>query len=125
MGLKQTFSYSSYNAYSTYSTHREKTSEGYFMADIQLKKLKRDQLLELLLEQTKRADALEQQLKEKDEQLKSKEILLEESGNIAEAALRLNNIFENAQRTADQYIESIMLLQQRLQDRADKEANKL
>lgn len=34
----------------------------------------------------------------------SREIELEEAGNIAEAALRINKIFETAQKAADQYL---------------------
>lgn len=72
-----------------------------------LKKLKRDELLELLLEQTKRAEALEEQLKLKDEQLKNKEIAVSEAGSLAEAAMRLNGVFEAAQQAADQYLQNI------------------
>lgn len=72
-----------------------------------LKKLKRDELLELLLEQTKRAEALEEQLRLKDEQLKNKEIAVSEAGSLAEAALRLNGVFEAAQQAADQYLQNI------------------
>lgn len=36
-----------------------------------------------------------------------REIELEEAGSIAEAALRLNGVFEAAQKAADQYLESV------------------
>ncbi len=72
-----------------------------------LKKLKRQELLELLLEQTKRAEALEEELKKKNEELKNKKIALEESGSIAEAALRLNSVFEAAEKAAEQYLQNI------------------
>ncbi|MCC8015073.1 MAG: hypothetical protein LIO87_07740, partial [Eubacterium sp.] len=72
-----------------------------------LKKLKRQELLELLLEQTKRAEALEEELKKKNEELENKKIALEESGSIAEAALRLNSVFEAAEKAAEQYLQNI------------------
>lgn len=72
-----------------------------------LKKLKRDELLELLLEQTRRAEALEEQLRLKDEELKNKGIAIAEAGSIAEAAMRLNGVFEAAQQAADQYLLNI------------------
>jgi len=72
-----------------------------------LKKLSRKQLLELLLEQTRRADMLEKQLKAAEARLKERIILESEAGSIAEAALKLNGVLEAAQAAADQYLESI------------------
>ena len=94
------------------------------MTDKQLKRLKRSELLQLLLEQTKRADELEEKLKEKDEELHQREIDLEEAGNIAAASVKLNNIFETAQNTADQYIENIIRLKERLENKLKEEENK-
>jgi hypothetical protein len=39
--------------------------------------------------------------------LAERKIVIEKSGSIAEAALKLNGIFEAAQRAADQYLYSI------------------
>ncbi|MCD8238501.1 MAG: DNA repair protein [Clostridiales bacterium] len=72
-----------------------------------LKKLKRQELLELLLEQTKRAEALEEELKKKNEELENKKLVIDESGSIAEAALRLNSVFEAAEKAAEQYLQNI------------------
>ena len=68
-----------------------------------LKKLNREELLELLLEQTRRNDELERQLNERA-------IALEKAGNIAEAALALHKVFESAQAAADTYVESVRAL---------------
>lgn len=75
--------------------------------DNDLRKLNRADLLELLLEQTKRADALERELEQKNRELEEKRIMLENAGSIAEAAMKLNGVFEAAQRAADQYLYSI------------------
>lgn len=42
-----------------------------------------------------------------EKKLKEREIMIEESGSIAEAVLGLNKIFEIAQETADQYVASV------------------
>jgi len=77
------------------------------MTEKQLRKLTRAELLELLIEQTKRNSELEKKLAECIAELESRDIKLENSGSIAEAALQLNGIFEAAQKSADQYLENI------------------
>lgn len=62
----------------------------------ELKKLSRKELLEILLEQTKRIEDLEQNLADKEKQLESKKISLNETGTLADAALKLSDIFKNA-----------------------------
>ncbi len=78
------------------------------MKDKDLRKLTRKQLLELLLLQTERADELEKKLKNTEEQLHDRQLTEMQAGNIAEAAMRLNNVFETAQAAADQYLENII-----------------
>lgn len=77
------------------------------MTDKELKKLKRAQLLEMLIEQSKEVDSLKKQLQEANEKLEDRRIMIESSGSIAEAALRLNGVFEAAQNAAEQYLENI------------------
>lgn len=77
------------------------------MTDKELKKLSRAELLEMLLEQSKELEFTKQQLEIANKRLEERTIVLKQSGNIAEAALRLNGIFEAAQKAADDYIESI------------------
>lgn len=77
------------------------------MTDAELKKLKRNELLQLLIEQSKEVEALKAQLKEKNRLLEDRRINIENSGSIAEAALKLNKVFEAAQEAADQYLYSI------------------
>ena len=77
------------------------------MATNNLRKLNRRQLLELMLEQSKRIDELEQELADVKNELEVRYIIKEQSGSIAEAALRLNKVFEAAQDAANQYLESI------------------
>lgn len=79
------------------------------MTDREMKKLKRHELLQMLLEQSKTVEALRAELEEKNKLLEEKSIKIEEAGSIAEAALKLNNIFEAAQAAADQYLYSVKL----------------
>ena len=79
------------------------------MAKTDLQKLTRAELLELLIEQTKRADELEAQLAEARAQLQSREIAINEAGSIANAALKINGVFTAAEDAASQYLENIKL----------------
>lgn len=77
------------------------------MKDKKLRKISKKELLEILLEQTKKIEELEKELEKTQKKLNSKKILVEEAGNLAEASLKLNNIFEIAQQSADQYLFNI------------------
>lgn len=86
------------------------------MTEKELKKLRREELLEMLIVQSKRAEELEQQLAQARAQLESRGIALEEAGSIAEAAFRLNGVYEAAQAAAQQYLENIQSLSARQQE---------
>ena len=78
-----------------------------------LQKLNKLQLLELLAQQERELQSLRQQLAEKDELLASRRIVIDEAGSIAEAALKLNHVFEAAQEAAEQYLLSVKYLESR------------
>lgn len=80
------------------------------MTDQKLKKLSRAELLELLLEESRENERLRGQLKKAKELLASKTIKIENAGSIAEAALALNDMFDAAQKAADQYLENVRRL---------------
>ena len=75
--------------------------------NLDLKKLKRADLLELLLASRRENARLEAQLAQVTGQLQSKEILIAKSGSIAEAALQLNGVFEAAQNAVQQYMDNV------------------
>ncbi len=77
------------------------------MTEKELHKLKRGELLEMMLAQSREIDALRARVSELEEKLADREIRIRESGSIAEAALKINGIFEAAQAAADQYIENV------------------
>ena len=80
------------------------------MTDKELQKLKRAELLEIMLNLQSEND----RLKSENEKLKlavnERSITLQDAGNIAEAALQLNGVFKAAQEAADVYIENIRKL---------------
>lgn len=77
------------------------------MTEKELHKLKRGELLEMMLAQSREIDALRLRIADLEARLADREIRIQESGSIAEAALRLNGIFEAAQAAADQYLENV------------------
>ena len=76
----------------------------------ELRHLKRQEILELLLEQTRRADTLEQHVKELEEQLENRDITVRKAGTLAEAALQINKVFEAADAAARQYYMNVQRL---------------
>ena len=77
------------------------------MTDKELRKLRRGELLEMLLEQTKENERLKKQIADLETQIEDRKIILKQSGSIAEAALKLNGVFEAAQKAAEQYLENV------------------
>lgn len=78
-----------------------------------LRKLSKLELLELLAQQERELQALREELDQKNAELAQRHLLMDQAGSIAEAALRLNGVFEAAQRAADQYLESLQTMAQR------------
>ena len=76
-----------------------------------LRKLSKLQLLELLAQQERELQALRKELEEKNAALEDRRIQIENAGSIADAALKINEVFEAAQKAADQYLESLRVKQ--------------
>ena len=72
-----------------------------------LRRLSRKDLIDIIYALRKQEHVLREELEQAREELDRREILLSESGSIAEAALKLNGVFEAAQAAADQYLRSI------------------
>ncbi len=114
------------------------------MTQKELRKLRRQEVLQLLLAQSEELEQLKTQFAETEDQLEQmtanyerlrkrldqkdaqihglreviekqrteRRIQLDEAGSIAEAALRLNHVFEAAQKAAEQYLYNIQARQQ-------------
>lgn len=83
------------------------------MTEKELKKLRRAELLELLLEQAKEVEGLKKELADARICLASREMKFEKAGSIAEAALQVSGIFEAAQEAAALYLENIQTLREK------------
>ncbi len=77
------------------------------MTDRELKKLRRDTLLEMMLKQQEELEQLREQLQEAEEKIRSQETELHKLSSIAEGALKLSKIYETAQASAEAYVEKI------------------
>ena len=77
------------------------------MTDRELRKLRRSELLEIMLAQSREIDRQREKIEELEAQLKERRIRIEESGSVAEAALKITDIFTQAQKAADLYLEEI------------------
>lgn len=77
------------------------------MTENELKKLSRIELLEILAEVTERNEALKIENDGLKACLEAREIPIKNAGSIAEASLELSNVFAEAQKAADIYLENI------------------
>lgn len=77
------------------------------MTDKELRRLGRAELLQLMLEQSRRIEKLEKENAELKARLQDRVLVMEQSGSIAEASMKLSGIFEAAQCAADQYLDSL------------------
>ncbi|MBO5157973.1 MAG: hypothetical protein J6B94_00075 [Lachnospiraceae bacterium] len=80
------------------------------MTEKDLHRLKRTELLEMLVEQGKEVESLKKEVSALKKQLDDRTIRLKDAGNIAEAALQISGIFEAAQTAAEHYLENVALL---------------
>lgn len=77
------------------------------MTDKEIKRLHRAELIEIIYEFQKNQEILQGQVKNLRAALAERQIKIREAGSIAEAALKINEVFEKAQAAADQYLASI------------------
>lgn len=73
----------------------------------EMKKLSRADLLEIIYEMKKNEENLQSMLTTAQDELKKREIMIDNAGSIAEASLALNDVFGAAQRAVDTYVTSI------------------
>lgn len=101
---------------------RDRLVKGIKMTDKELRKLHREDLLQILISQQRQIDELTAALEECEAALNDKKIALEESGSIAEAALKLSGVFESAQAAADRYAEEMRQRADEIVSKAKAEA---
>ena len=77
--------------------------------DKDLKKLRRSDLVEIIYRLQENERSLNREITALQQKINDRRIIIDESGSIAEAALKLNSVFEAAQRAADEYLQNIKL----------------
>ena len=77
------------------------------MADRELKKLSRAELIDIIYALKEREEDLSAQVAALEERLAQREIQISRAGSIAEAALAINRVFEQAQAAAEDYLLSV------------------
>lgn len=82
------------------------------MTEKELRRLSRAELLEMLLAQTEENENLRQRLAQAEEALENRRIDIDRAGSLAEASLRLNQVFSAADHAAQQYLENVKRLAQ-------------
>ena len=80
------------------------------MTDKELRKLGRSELLEMLVAATEENEKLKSRLEQAENQLRDRSIAIGQAGSIAEAALKLNGVFQAAEDAAQQYLENVQRL---------------
>ena len=98
------------------------------MTDKELRRLKRRDLLELLLEKTEENEKLTAELAEAKKQLDQRQIAVANAGSLAEAAVSINGMLLAADETARQYLDNIRDAEERcraMTDNANLEAERI
>ena len=90
------------------------------MTNKDARKLKRAELLELLIGQTEENQRLTERNAQLEQQLSQRLIALEQAGSIAQAALELSGVFTQAQDAADRYLLTIADRQQQAEKALDE-----
>lgn len=94
------------------------------MTDKELRRLRRDDLLQILISQQRQIDDLTAALDKANATLENRRIVVSKSGSVAEAALSLNGVFEAAQAAADQYLEQMRIDTDALRTQAEEASEK-
>ena len=82
------------------------------MTDKEFKRLNRAQLIEIIYQLQLELDKVNAEKQELANELADKRIRLQSVGNIAEAALEINNCFRSAQNAAEQYLNEIKAIRE-------------
>ena len=81
------------------------------MTHRELRRLSRAELLELLLEQSREVERLQQRIAELEDSLADRSLRLSRVGDLAQAALAVNGVMDAAQKAAQQYLDNIAAME--------------
>ena len=82
------------------------------MTDKEFKRLSRAQLIEIIYQLQLENEKINAQKQELESALEDRRIRLSNAGNIADAALEINNCFRSAQDAAEQYLNEIKAIRE-------------
>ena len=82
------------------------------MTDKEFKRLNRHQLIDIIYQFQLQVDQLTEQNQALEQALADKRLRLEQAGNIADAALAMNDCFRSAQNAAEQYLTEIRTIRE-------------
>ena len=82
------------------------------MTDKEFKRLSRAQLIDIIYQFQLQVDKLTEQNQELERELADKRLRLSNVGNIADAALEINDCFRSAQNAAEQYLNEIKAIRE-------------
>ena len=82
------------------------------MTDKEFKRLSRAQLIDIIYQLQLQIDKLNEEKQALEGELKDKRLRLSNVGNIAEAALEMNDCFRSAQNAAEQYVNEIKAIRE-------------
>ena len=85
------------------------------MTDKEFKKLTRAQLIDIIYQLQLQIDKLNEEKQTLENELSDKRLRLSNAGNIADAALEINNCFRSAQNAAEQYLNEIKVIREETQ----------
>ena len=82
------------------------------MTDKEFKRLSRAQLIEIIYQLQLQIDTLNEEKQSLEGELADKRLRLSNAGNIAQAALEINDCFRSAQNAAEQYLNEIKAIRE-------------
>ena len=82
------------------------------MTDKEFQHLNRSQLIDIIYQFQLQIDKLTEQNQELERELADKRLRLSNAGNIADAALEINDCFRSAQNAAEQYLNEIKTIRE-------------
>ncbi len=91
------------------------------MTDKEFKRLSRSQLIDIIYQLQLKEEELIEENKKLKEALEDKRIRMEKAGNIAEAAIGINDVIQSAQNAAEQYLKEIELMYEEMHKEVEKE----
>ena len=85
------------------------------MTDKEFKRLSRAQLIEIIYKLQLQIDIANEEKQKLESKLADKRLRLQSAGNIAEAALEINDCFRSAQNAAEQYLNEIKAIREEIE----------